>query len=332
MNALERSLIISNEFMNTINRYLPSNWISGNGSRGDIFDARLSAQNSAYESSEYFYEGEKKFVHWTTFQNLMSIINSRQIRFYNLQNPTDENEFKYAADQLSIPSDQIDHSKNYLYTFSFCEIKEKENTKLWTKYGKNFSGVAIEFEIENDPKEWENFMMSRTYYELPEKLIKLIAELKLLKDNWQGIDTEIDLGRLIAFHKHPDFEEEKEIRISTYFPYRDFDAYKKNCNVEFKFDGSRPRITDYFGLYLFIDNDSTYLKSDSPEYDRRLRLQEDYYIKNPKIRITNIRIGEECGLSNSNYSTFKEKIEEVIQLKLGYKVNLPFNLYKNKNL
>jgi hypothetical protein len=319
---------IGKEFMDTIYSTLPKDWISSNGSSAASFHARLDSHNKAYKSSEYFYEGEKKFVHWTTIQHLMSIINSRQIRLYNLQNSADPEEFNYSASLLTIPNEQIEHSKNYLYTFSFSENNEKDNPELWEKYGQNYSGISLEFEILNDPEEWDNFMLSRTYYKLPDKFFQLFQKLDELKSKYPGIEIDIDLGKLIAYHKKPNFSNEKEIRLSSYFPYDNIEAYWKNCNTEFRFDHERPRIADYFGLYLWVNNESPYVKSDYPAYDRKLELEEDYFIKKPKIKITNICFGEECGVSNTEYYNFKEKLEEIIRLKLGYHVHLPLNLYK----
>lgn len=319
---------IGKEFKDTVYEHIPSKWISSNGSSGPSFHARLSELNSAYQDSEYFYNGQRSFVHWTSVQNLMSIINNRELRLYNLQKSSDEKEFKFTADQLTLPEDKIDHSKNYLYALSFCEIGEKNNEKLWTEYGKDYSGVAIEFEIENDPKNWKNFMLSRCYYEIPQKFVNLFEDLNKLKKKWNGIETNIDLGRLIAFHKPPDFHDELEVRLSSYFPYDNIEAYWKNCNTEFILDKQRPRITDYFGLKLWVDNESSYVKSKNPEYDRRLRIGKGYYDIHPMIKIRNIVFGENCGINNMEYSRFRQKLEEVFKLKLGYRICLPLNLIK----
>lgn len=329
MTKIELIDRIDKEFMDVIYEHIPNKWIPSHGSSDLKFHARLSERNVAYKSSEYFYSGKRKFVHWTNVPNLMSIINSREIRLYNLQKSSDENEFNFAAKQLTIPQDCIDHSKNYLYTFSFCEIKEVDNQKLWKEYGNNYSGIAIEFEIENDPANWNNFMLSKCYYELPEKFIQLFKELETLKNKWKGIETNIDLGRLIAFHKHPDFENEVEVRLSSYFPFDNIEAYWKHCNTEFIFEKNRPRITDYFGLKLWVNNNSPYLKSNTPEYDRRLQIEEEYYENRPKIIINNIKFGENCGIDNSKYSEYRQKLEEVFKLKFGYEINLPLNLIKN---
>lgn len=320
--------LITKEFMDTIYKYIPNECISSNGSFGRNFNARLSEMNSAFHNTEYFYSGERKFVHWTSVQNLMSIINNREFRMYNLQKSSDENEFKFAANQLTMSENIIDHTKNYIYTLSFCEITEINNQKLWLEYGQDYSGIAIEFEIENNPMNWKNIMLSRCYYEIPKKFVKLFEDLSILKKKWNGVDTNIDLGRLIAFYKHPDFKDELEVRLSTYFPYNNIEAYWKNCNTEFIFDNERPRITDYFGLKLWVDNNSPFMQSDRKEYDRKLLIDDDYYIKHPKIIIRNIMFGENCGISNKEYIKFRQKLQEVFILKLGYEITLPLNLVR----
>ncbi|MFV2016170.1 MAG: aminopeptidase N C-terminal domain-containing protein, partial [Candidatus Heimdallarchaeota archaeon] len=100
--------------------------------------------------------------------------------------------------------------------------------------------------------------------------------MNLIKIRYPEIDTKIDLGRLIAFHKRPGLAKEVEIRLSTYFPFDNPEAYLKFCNTEFRFDSQRPRITNYFGLNLWVDNESPYLKSSSATYDRRLNIEQDY--------------------------------------------------------
>lgn len=316
------------EFLDSIFSILPKNWIISNGYSGPRFDAHLATKNGVYKGSSYYFDGEKKFIHWTTVQNLMSIINNREIRLYNLNSSNDPKEFGFAASQLEIPDDRIDHSKKYLFTFSFCKSEEVTNIELWDKYGLNYKGVALEFEIINDPVNWNKFMLSSVYYELPDELVHLKEKLHALKTKYPGVDIELDLGKLIAFHKHQDFTQEMEVRLSTYFPFESVEAYWTYCNTEFRFDKDRPRITDYFALKLWVDNDSAYVKSSTPEYDRRLFTEEDYFINKPQIIITNIFFGKNCGIDNREFHKFRLNLEETIRHKLGYSLNLLLNLFK----
>ena len=328
MDELENNMQISKEFTDTIYAHIPKKWIAGNGSSGINFHASMSEENKSYKSSEYYYEGEMRFVHWTSVQNLLSIINTRQIRLYNLHNSSDPEEFNYAVSQLNLSDIQKDHSKNFMYTFSFSEIKEKENSYHWEKYGNNYKGVSIEFEIVNNPDEWDNFMLAPVYYEIPQKITSLIEGLYVLKEKYQVLEFDFDLGKLIAFHKNPKFKEEKEIRLSSYFPFDSTQEYWRYCNTEFRLEHTRPRITNYFGLDLWVDNDSFFIKNGSIKFDRQNILDPYYYIKKPKILITNISFGEECGITKTLYPMFRMKLEEVIRLKLGYKVNLPLFMQK----
>ncbi|MFV2016171.1 MAG: hypothetical protein ACC656_12125, partial [Candidatus Heimdallarchaeota archaeon] len=158
---------ISKEFMTTIYSCIPDEWIPSHGYSGASFRAELNTENKVYKNSPYYFTGERKFIHWTSVPYLLSIINSREIRLYNLQNSTDSEEFKYGAEQLTIPNEHIDHSKNYLYTFSFCKSTEINNSELWKGYGRNYQGVALEFEIINSPDQWDNIMLAPVQYKLP---------------------------------------------------------------------------------------------------------------------------------------------------------------------
>ncbi|WP_228236965.1 DUF2971 domain-containing protein [Allomuricauda sp. M10] len=319
---------VSDEFMSILHKYIPNEMIVGNGYSEMSFDARLSNKNQAFSEGQYYFKGEKKFIHWTSVQNLMSIINYREIRLYNLHNSSDSEEFSYAAEKLNIDKNRVDYSKKYLYTLSFCKATELANEDLWKEYGKNYQGVAIEFEIVNNPNEWDNFMLSEVFYEIPQDFLAMENELKIFHEKYPNARTFIDLGKLIAFHKKPDFSKELEVRLSTYFPFNNTEAYEKFCHTEFRLEKGRPRETDYFGLKLWVDNESPFVNSDNPEFDRRLNLGTSYFIKNPQIIITNIYFGKNCGISNKEFMPFWTKLNHIAHYKLGYQIeDLEINLY-----
>lgn len=319
---------ISDEFMSILHKYIPNRMIVGNGYSEMSFNARLSNKNKAFSESQYYFNEDKRFIHWTSVQNLMSIINYREIRLYNLHNSSDSEEFAYAAEKLNINNNQIDYSKKYLYTLSFCNASELANEDLWKEYGKNYQGVAIEFEIVNNPNEWNNFMLSEVFYEIPKNFVEMEIELKSFQEKYPDASTFIDLGKLIAFHKKPDFSKELEIRLSTYFPFNHTEAYEKFCNTEFRLEKGRPRETDYFGLKLWVDNNSPFVKSSKPEFDRRLDVEASYFKENPQIKITNIYFGKNCGISNQEFTPFWTKLKHITHYKLGYEIeNLELNLY-----
>jgi len=328
MNREKHLYEVSDEFMLILCKYIPNRMIVRNGYSEMSFHARLSNKNQAFSESQYYFKGDKKFIHWTSVQNLMSIINYREIRLYNLHSSSDSDEFAYAAEKLNIDKNQIDYSKKYLYTLSFCKASELANENLWKEYGKKYQGVAIEFEIVNSPNEWNNFMLSEVFYEIPQDFLEMEKELKTFHEKYPNASTFIDLGKLIAFNKKPDFSKELEIRLSTYYPFNTTEAYEKFCNTEFRLEKGRPRETDYFGLKLWVDNESPFVKSDNPEFDRRLDVGISYFAENPQIKITNIYFGKNCGISNEEFTPFWTKLNHITHYKLGYKIeNLELNLY-----
>ena len=97
MNREKHLYEVSDEFMLILCKYIPNRMIVRNGYSEMSFHARLSNKNQAFSESQYYFKGDKKFIHWTSVQNLMSIINYREIRLYNLHSSSDSDEFAYAA-------------------------------------------------------------------------------------------------------------------------------------------------------------------------------------------------------------------------------------------
>ena len=117
-------------FLNEVYSCISEKCFTSYGYSDSHFHVNLSDRNVDFVDTPYFYKDSKKFIHWTSVQNLMSIINNREIRFYNLHNSSDSEEFSYAATHLPIEESQINHLKKYLYTFSFCEASEINNSYL----------------------------------------------------------------------------------------------------------------------------------------------------------------------------------------------------------
>src|SRR5688572_15310888 len=93
---------IEKEFLGIIFKYLPRHWIKHGGYSAANFYAALGDDTATFAESKYMYSGTKKFIHWTSVNNLMSMINYREIRMYNVHNSSDETEFSYPAETLLI--------------------------------------------------------------------------------------------------------------------------------------------------------------------------------------------------------------------------------------
>lgn len=320
-----------NKYVDVISNDIPWQWIDNWGYSGSDMHAVLNQNNSAYEGGPYYYNDNLKFVHWTSLSSLMSIINSREIRFYNLNNSNDLAELRFAAEVMGVSDEQINHSKEHLYTFSFCEGSEINNDYLWENYGDKFSGCAIEFEIVNDPMEYKNFMLSKVYYELPNKLLNLINKIDELKKRFPGMNSELNLSPLISFHKKSEFKDEKEVRLSTFIPFRDIEERLTKTNNEIRTNDQGARVTNYFGLNLWVNNDSPSVWNGKSEHDRRLIVEENYFRNNPKIKINNIRLGYKSGVHPKEYFKFKQVIEFAVRDKLGYNISMPDRLAERLN-
>ena len=319
---------ISEEVLSVIQKYFPNFSIPGWGYAGPNFHFDLPDHFKSFENTPYYYWKEMRFIHWTTVDTLASIINNREVRLYNLINSEDEEEFIFSAKLLELSAEQIENIKTNYFTLSCCEKSNLQNEFLWKKYGRDQSGVAIEFSIINDRNDWENFMISEVYYRLPESFEPFQKELNAIKEKYNSqIDVAFNIWKLAGFHKKTHFASEKEVRLSTCFPYNSED-YLKYAKKEFRIDGIRNRIVNYIPLKLWIDFESAYPKEFYKKEDFQKRYLENLKNK-PHIKIENIYLGKNSKITNKEYyNTFRNSIREMISFQLGYSVDLPLNLFE----
>jgi hypothetical protein len=308
MNKIELDRIL-NEFLKDVYSCIPEKCFSGAGYANFEFHTHLSKYNNDFKGSDYYYNGINKFVHWTSVKNLMSIINNKEIRLYNLHNSSDSTEFNYAATNLPIEKDQIDNLKKLLYTFSFCDSSEINNPLMWENYGNNYGGVALEFEITNDIENWQDFMLSKMYYKIPYQLIELKNKLEYLKKENSEMKPNFNFGKLIGFHKDPKFKTENEIRISILNLYEDIEEYYKNCKLDFNFD--KKVFTEYFKLKLWSKD-----------------IDPQYFTNKPQIKITKITFGENCGFDIQNFQRNITTLYGYFDREFGYEVEINPNFAK----
>ena len=301
--------------------------ILSQGQAGPVFRADIPHKNGHFVNSNYFYRGPFEFFHLTSIEKLFSILNSRAIRFYNLYSSQDPDEYKYAGEVLKLSEQQIEHSMEYLYTFSCCPISEINNQHVWNTYGINMKGAAIIFTIENDSRLWDNFHISQVNYHPLDNFDTYLKRIQILEAEY-GITAFCDLSRLMAFHKKPKWNNEKEVRIVTYFPFDTYEEYLKFTKTEFRLQ-ERNRITQYFELPIWVNNSSTWLKSySSPDLDRTRNLIPDYFESRPKIKIKKIVLGNKCGISPAEFETFRTKLIEIVRYNYGYDIEIDDNLYE----
>lgn len=320
-DGFERDRLIDRELWAIGTETFKNAPFTGWSQSGRHYEAHLSRYNGDYVDSDYFHKGDKTFLHFTKIQFLISILNARAFRFYDLNSSTDSSEYEYAAHILNIRKDEIELLKTNVFTFSFCPASELTNDHVWRHYGSDYQGVAIIFEIVNDPEKWRNFHMSQVYYTVPDAFKEYSTRLEELI-NRKSISARIDLSRLLAFHKHSKFENEKEIRMLTYNPFDGFHEKMKFTQFDYRLENSRNRFTKYFEFPLWVDNSSRLLSSSSPELDRTSKFENEYFEDKPKIIIKDIRIGFNAGLNDQEFRRFREEVEIIIAYNLGYHVKI----------
>lgn len=320
---------IDDEIKDIIQTAFPNAYLPGSGQSNNYFRARLSDENKHYEKTDYYYKGGTTFFHLTSLSNVLSIINSRAIRLYDLNSSADPLEYGYAAAAMGIKPAYIQGLKARVFTFSFCPFSEINNAYIWKHYGLKSTGAAIVFEIENDPKSWQNYHMSEIKYAVSTRVRKFKRDVQKL-ENARGIVVDFDPSRLVAFHKRKKFATEKEVRLLTHSPYPSFEESSKYLKMDYRLANKRHprnRVTTYFELPLWV-NDSVISNDDNrPELDRRQNLPVDFFNTRPKIVIKDILIGYNTKLGYEELDRLREVLEETLTVNFGYRADLSFNLF-----
>ncbi|MBI5856666.1 MAG: DUF2971 domain-containing protein [Sphingobacteriales bacterium] len=303
--------------------------INGCGQSGPDFYAYIPESNDKFINSDYYYKGDLHFFHLTSIANLWSILNSRSFRLYNLHSSKDENEYKNAAHVLGLADEIINYRKQFIYTLSFCSVSSLETKEVWEKYGNNFKGAAIVFEIINDPLKWQNFHMAEVKYDQLDGFVNYKKQLEEIKSQFYWVNERTDLSKLICFHKTSKWQGENEVRIATYFPYKRTEEYWKYSKTEFRLEGGRNRITNYIELPIWVDNESHLIKSyATPELDRIQNLPQDYFVSRPQIKLKQILIGVESGISPQEFDKYRLALLDTVRFNLGYEVDIPYDFVK----
>lgn len=318
-------------FEEIIKRFYPKLNITGKGYAGPEFHYDLSKRFKDYKDTPYYFNDSLDLIHWTSLQNLSSIINNNELRLYDLNNSEDINEFNYAANILSLSKHQIKSIKRNYFAASFCRLEELHNPFLWNKYGKQYKGVAIHFTLENNLDDWETFFLSQVYYELPLDFQEFYSAIEELKQNYSyGPQFNFDLWRFAGFYKTKPFEDEKEIRLACAFPFKDFKESYEYSRKELKIEQDRNRIVNYIPLKLWSDPDSSHLKV--LDIDPKMYLDLGYNLPTlPKLKINAIHFGEKCGLEKNEYWSMHSELKELFEWRLGYSIDLPLNMFEEKS-
>jgi hypothetical protein len=186
----------------------------------DSFKGLLRAEK-LFQESPYAYGGENRFIHFTSKEGLLGIINSGYIRTSAIQNLGQEHaEFDglkcFTADhnlrrQLQSKTETIKE----VFTLSMCEsTPEMQNSgDMWMRYGGNHSGVFLEFSMARE-NAFRHAVGKVIYddehqllHQLNERIIAFKQAHKFDTNNYPGLFAE-----LLAYHKPSCFSIENEVR------------------------------------------------------------------------------------------------------------------------
>ncbi len=189
-----------------------------------------NSYNNIYKASPYYYDKQNLLIHYTSLDNLFSIINENAIRLYDLKFTNDPQEIFFSFKNLDFNKTfseyDLENLKNNLFNISFFEYKDEnkiENFNHWRTYGKDGDGVILIFELFNSNMEyWNNVHFSKVYYGTDNDYFKNLRTItneynafydKYYKEDDTFINSPDFFQKLLAFHKNGFWEEEDETRL-----------------------------------------------------------------------------------------------------------------------
>lgn len=184
----------------------------GNPDTRDYTSLSLCSCNRHYFESDYYLKDENQFIHFCSAKKMYSIINSGQIRLYNLSHQNDKDEFKFAAQLLGESPLACEKIRRRIYSLSMCRSETEADLTLWRLYGDDTKGVGLKLKIVNNPFYWMQYHLSQIYYGNIEKLLTY----KSRKDEFEKTNKFrfiIGLERFLGFHKSEHYSVEKEVRL-----------------------------------------------------------------------------------------------------------------------
>ena len=276
------------------------------------FNGALSSDD-IFKDSDYEYREEERFIHFTSLQNLDSILKSGYIRMSNLANLSDESELNFASSvfenikDIRLTNDLNNDEKKQLFCLSVCQnkIETITNTSMWNEYANKGSGVIIDLSLSSLKS--NRFSIGHIKYgkkelhrieELKNRLISFSKEKDFAPNNAVNM-----ISILLSFHKKLKYHSEQELRVlftdkdlefvKTKYPTIDTTINHKNEVVSFN--------------KIFLEGRNSFGKSNENLY--------------PEIKINRIILGY-----NLTYEKKENAISHLNSLKNEYD-NLNFEIY-----
>lgn len=268
----------------------------------DTITAELSSFNLTFKNTPLYYKRPLKFIHFTSLENAINIINSRSFRLYDYTCLKDPNE-------LLSPHSDLDHElksviaetrpdlKKEFFSLSFCKADDEADLfDLWRLYGRNGRGMAIVFTIDETYKDgWYNFLLSEISYG-HEHLQKINKLFQLHKEFVARHSLEVSnylelLLPFLAFTKRKHYHSEKEVRLVKRIPNvaeeRYHNIHSKNKRIYMSLNG-RLESSYYYSLPILNREEK---KKTLIDYKKKYTPETFEYARSPFIEINEIIIG-----------------------------------------
>lgn len=197
------------------------------------------------------YTQYEEFYHYTSFQSLFAILNTKSIQMSAISGMNDKSEMIF-ADELLGNDTKLDSKKIEAMNrrFIMCFTDQRDHLNQWRLYGDNGAGVAIGFKYKF-PKSFNHYLVfGKVFYGhmLNLKMSCLIADIK------KRLGCKFSFRRIYLwknFVKMEDYKEESETRLLQF--NRERTPKFKSKQTDFKVN-SYGILTPYVSFDLNDDN------------------------------------------------------------------------------
>ena len=262
------------------------------------FEPKLSS-GELLKNTDYKYDGDGKYIHYTTLFGLKLILESGFLRMSEFGNLIDEKELIYAASVFDgnplfkFNQEKLNHLKENLFCLSLCQSNEttKRNHLMWEVYGDKGKGVIIELELNKQDPFF--FLLGKIQY--GEEALEPLKKLKHLSEEFSNTNDGFFPNNFLefilemqSFHKVKIFEAEQEIRLLM---KEDKGQYESHNHKTIYRDINSKQEVKYFNK-LFLKERYPYM--DSINIKSKIDVLDSY----PQIEIKNIILGYNISIQN----------------------------------
>lgn len=178
----------------------------------------LIANEGLFENTDYKFNPNTYFIHFTSLPVLSQILKSGFLRMSDFNCLSDKSELHFASNIFSGGQNKkIEEAKSNIFCLSAClsspEILNDQH--MWSQYASNGMGCAIEYKFTST--KIHNMIFGKVHY--GKENLKNLRKLKKSNDSFKkAYDFEVtDLPKLLlkvlAFHKKSKFKKENEVRL-----------------------------------------------------------------------------------------------------------------------